>query len=144
MQLNEDIEAPAIVVLEFVTHSKDLFSFAPVDPSSVKVGEAHLDDVGSVTVARNSGCISEVMIKGGMGATILTPMSAILSSRATVVLTRSRLEDSTHQRNLLVDQNQFAPFSIMGNEMGFCFGVSDDLSEISTVEGHQWCDPLEG
>lgn len=32
----------------------------------------------------------------------------------------------------------------MGNEMGFCFGVSDDLTEISSVEGDQWCAPLEG
>lgn len=48
-------------------------------------------------MAHSSGCIGEAVIKGGMGATILTPMSAVLSSGATVVPTGSGLEDSTHQ-----------------------------------------------
>ena len=107
----EYIVAPAIGVPEHVTQSED-----------------HPDVVGKATVASSAGFIGEAVIEGGMGAIVLTPMSAVLSPGMTVVPTGSGLEVSTHQRNLLLDQNQFAPLSAMGNEMGFCFGVSDDLT----------------
>lgn len=95
-------------------------------------------------MVHRSGCIGEAVVKLGMGATKLTLLSIVLSSGAAVVLIRPGLEDSTHQQNFFVDQNQFAPLSVIGNEMGFSFRVSDDLMEISSVEGDQWCKPQEG
>lgn len=61
-----------------------------------------------------------------------------------MVLLGPGLEDFAYDRNHFVNQNQFAPLSYLGKEMGFYFGVSDDLTKVSRVNGDQWCNPQEG
>ena len=85
-RLLEDVEVSAIVTPEYV----------PEDFDASTIG-------APMMVACVSGYIGEAGTKGGMGATFLTPMSAVLSLGATVVPMGSGLEDSTHQRNWLVD-----------------------------------------
>lgn len=55
-----------------------------------------------------------------------------------MVLLGPGLEDFAYDRNHFVNQNQFAPLSYLGKEMGFYFGVSDDLTKVSRVNGDQW------
>ena len=106
---------------KFFAPIEDCTPLTLVDSSSVRVGDAQPNDVGKATVARNSRCIGEAVVELGIGAKELTPMSGGLSSMATV----ARLEDFAHHWNLFVDQNQFAPLSVMGNDMGFSFGMSN-------------------
>ena len=110
---------------KFFAPIEDCTPLTLVDSSSVRVGDAQPNDVGKATVACNSRCIGEAVVELGMGAKELTPMSGGLNSMATVEPMGPRLEDFAHHWNLFVDQNQFAPLSVIGNDMGFSFGMSN-------------------
>lgn len=102
----DDTKVPTIAVPESVTQSDGHSLVAPIEPTSVTVGEAHPDAVGRTTVAHRFRCIGEVVVKGGMDATKLTLLSAVLSSGAM----RSGLEDSAHQRTCLLIGINLLPY----------------------------------